>query len=442
MTLSYVYLGAAVVAVLFGVNAHRPIYRPATLSVLSFFAGWLTSELALYHLLFQAGGALVFIGLGALSAWPGWVASALVLASMALLVASQRQAVRAGEIVESALARDLGPDFGESVAIEVSPRKNPIFSMTLPLVVRPRDIERIRDIVYTSGPNYRMKLDLYHRPVEGTDQPRRPVVLEIHGGAWILGSKNEQGLPLLYHLAKKGYVCISVDYRLSPRATFPDPLVDIKRAIAWVRDNADRYGMDPDFIVLTGGSAGGHLSSLAALTANDPEYQPGFEGVDTSVAGCIPFYGVYDFTDRHGHYRNGGLIDLVERHVIKRPLAEARAEFDRASPLSRAHADAPPFFILHGDRDTLAPVEDARAFADALRRAGAKRVAFAELAGAQHAFEIFHSVRTEAVIAAVEKFLTWLRKEHAAKSAGAQPVASEDFGSEVEPAAASLKQAS
>src|SRR3989449_3406659 len=112
----------------------------------------------------------------------------------------------------------------------------------------------------------------------------------------MLGSKNEQGLPLMHHLAARGWVCVAADYRLSPRATFPDHLIDVKRAVAWIREHGALYGAAPDFLVVTGGSAGGHLAALVALTPNAPEYQPGFEGVDTAGDGRGGVYRGYDLT--------------------------------------------------------------------------------------------------------------------------------------------------
>ena len=112
-----------------------------------------------------------------------------------------------------------------------------------------------------------------------------PAILQIHGGGWVIGDKREQGIPLLGHLAANGWVGFNANYRLSPGATFPDHLVDCKRAMAWFREHADEHGGDPDFLCVTGGSAGGHLTALVALTANDPRYQPGFEDVDTTRAG-------------------------------------------------------------------------------------------------------------------------------------------------------------
>ncbi len=108
---------------------------------------------------------------------------------------------------------------------------------------------------------------------------------------------------MLSHLAANGWVCFNLNYRLSPGATFPDHLVDLKAGLAWIREHADQWGIDPNFIAVTGGSAGGHLAALMGLTANDPEYQPGFEDADTSLQAAVPIYGVYDFTSRLGTNR-------------------------------------------------------------------------------------------------------------------------------------------
>jgi acetyl esterase/lipase len=248
-----------------------------------------------------------------------------------------------------------------------------------------------------------------------------PILLQVHGGAWVVGSKNEQGVPLMLRMASHGWLCVSIDYRLSPFATFPDHVVDVKRALAWVREQAAEYGGDPSFIVITGGSAGGHLASLAALTPNDPEFQPGFESADTTVQGCVSFYGVYDFTNRHSAYRHGGLLKLLERWVMKDRLESARARFEAASPLYRVSASAPPFFVIHGDRDTLVPVADARHFVAALKAVSREPVAYAELPGAQHAFEIFPSLRSVLAIDGVERFLFWLRDRAGAEGRLARP---------------------
>ena len=139
------------------------------------------------------------------------------------------------------------------------------------------------------------------------------MLFQVHGGAWVTGMKEGQAEPLMGHLAERGWVCVAPNYRLSPRATWPDHIVDVKRALAWVKQNIAEHGGDPDFVVITGGSAGGHLCALTALTPNLAEWQPGFEDVDTSVVAAVPFYGVYDFTN---HYRTSRAdIDPVPREA-------------------------------------------------------------------------------------------------------------------------------
>jgi len=205
---------------------------------------------------------------------------------------------------------------------------------------------------------------------------------------------------------------VSANYRLSPRATFPDPLIDLKHALVWIREHAEEIGADPDFIVVTGGSAGGHLASLVALTANDPAYQPGFEDADTSVRACVAFYGVYDFTDRYGVWPHRGLARLLEWWVLKAPLATERDRFERASPMGQVHDRAPPFLIVHGDRDTMVPVEEARHFAADLRKVSKAPVVYLEVPGAQHAFEVMPSIRTAFVIRGVEQFLNTIHAHY------------------------------
>jgi acetyl esterase/lipase len=232
-----------------------------------------------------------------------------------------------------------------------------------------------------------------------------PVLLQIHGGGWVIGRKDQQGLPLMRALARRGWVCVAPNYRLSPAATFPDHLIDVKRALAWIREHGAEYGADPDVVAVTGGSAGGHLAALVALTPNDPALQPGFEDVDTAVAACVPFYGVYDFLDRHGVRGSQAMTPFLRRVVMKCSPEEERARWDAASPIACVTADVPPFFVLHGTHDSLAWVEDARHFVATLRTASAKPVCYAELPGAQHAFDVFHSRRSAYAVEAVCRFL-------------------------------------
>ena len=229
----------------------------------------------------------------------------------------------------------------------------------------------------------------------------------IHGGAWVMGEKREQGKPMMYELVARGWVCVAINYRLSPKATWPAHIVDAKKAVAWVKAHIAEYGGDPTFVAVSGGSAGGHLCALLALTAGDAGFQPGFEDADTSVNACVPFYGVMDMTGSdEGESRYGSaLLDLLEKRVMKVSATEHPEIFRAASPTYRVHADAPPFFVLHGQNDTLVPVSVARTFVAALRAVSAAPVAYAELPLAQHAFDVLASLRCRATTAGVAAFL-------------------------------------
>jgi acetyl esterase/lipase len=418
---SWLFLALSIWGAWFTWNAYRPIYRPAPLATFSFFAGWLTSELAMHHIVWQLAATFLFAWAGAFLEWPGRIGLAITLISWAALYRCQSRAREAADVMEDALVEALGPDYRREGPSGIE-KWEPIIEwqkLAMPFRLRHPEVTRVRNVEYASDGKSRLLLDVYHR----RDRPTGcPVLLQIHGGAWILGSKDEQGLPLMQHLASHGWVCVSINYRLSPRATFPDPIVDVKRAIAWIREHAAEYGADASFLVVTGGSAGGHLCALAALTANDPEWQPGFEHVDTHVDACVAFYGVYDFTDSQGHYHHRGLARLLERTVMKVPFKSGRAAYERASPLSRVSEQAPPFLVVHGDRDTLVPVEEARHFVAALRARTKAPVAYAEIPGAQHAFEIFPSLRTALVVHGVERFVTVLHARARAAAVKAESV--------------------
>jgi acetyl esterase/lipase len=265
-----------------------------------------------------------------------------------------------------------------------------------------RDYAHDADISYGDWGTHNL-LDIWRRP----DLDRggaAPVLLQVPGGAWTSGNKRGQAHPLMSHLVELGWVCLSINYRLSPDADWPDHIVDVKRAIAWVKTHIAEYGGDPDFIAITGGSAGGHLSSLAALTPNDPAFQPGFEDVDTHVHAAVPFYGVYDFT-RTDVGLHPVMVWLLEKRVLKQPRAEIPDLFRSSSSISYVNADAPPFFVLHGRNDSLIPVEQARSFTERLREVSRQPVVYAELPAAQHAFDTFGSLRAAHCAVAVEQFL-------------------------------------
>jgi acetyl esterase/lipase len=409
MTVPVIFLIVSLVGVAFTWNAHRPTRRLAALMVPSFLGGWLTSELPLHHLAWQVVATIGFGAAGAFEAWPGWLGLAICFASWAGLLGLVGSAQRAHDVVREALSETFGDE--EASPLEARPR-----IALNPFAFKHPDVEHLTDIRYAEGAGRRHLLDIRkHKAVsEGA-----PVLLQIHGGAWIIGEKREQGVPLMTELATRGWVCVAINYRLSPRATWPEHVIDCKRALAWIRDHIHEYGGDPGFVAATGGSAGGHLSSLVALTPGDPIYQPGFEEADTSVAACVPFYGVYDWSEEFVMPGLPTPLPVLERTVVKQPLSAARDLYRAASPSHRVHPDAPPFFVVHGSHDSLANVEGARLFVDRLREVSKSPVGYAEIPGAQHAFEIFHSLRTGHVVSGVGGFLDRIHADYRAQQGAA-----------------------
>lgn len=422
--IGWLFFFGSLVGAWFTYNAFRPIYAPAKIAVVSFFAGWLTNELVLHHLVWQMALAAIFLALGALHTPAGYFGLAITMGSWVGLAELYRRSTLAEGAVEKALVTALGESYRTRIDPAVGHDKAPTIDwrqLANPFPIHHPEVKRVRDIVFRRTAGINLKLDVYHR----RDLPKgAPVLLYIHGGGWVIGSKNEQGLPLMTHLASRGWVCVNANYRLAPHGTMPEPVIDLKHAIKWIREHAEEYGGDPSFLVVSGGSAGGHLAALVALTGNDPELQPGFEHVDTRVSGAIPIYGVYDLADRQGLWPHRDLDKLMESYVMKVSRSEAPHAYDKYSPIMRITPDAPPCLVIHGALDTLVPVEDARTFAEKLRGTSRAPVVYAEIPGAQHAFEIFPSLRALSVIHGIERFLAYLLSEHkraAAQRAAAPP---------------------
>jgi acetyl esterase/lipase len=309
---------------------------------------------------------------------------------------------------DRALEGELGTDYLDRLSPErrAALRSRPEPGLGLrPLHNDSAGILLVNNISYGDHPK-RNLLDVY-RP-ESSDGPQ-PVILQIHGGGWVIGHKAQQGMPLLHRLARNGYVGVSINYRLGPTYRFPDQLIDVKRAIAWIRDHIAEYGGDPDTIILTGGSAGGHLSALAALTPNQVEYQPGFESSDTSVTACMPFYGPTDFTDGSGTRGRLDAFEIFLKHtVMPGAMSEVPALYEAMSPIAHINADAPPFFIIQGVLDVLVWREENGLFAEQLSAVSRQPVVYWEVPGAQHAFDTFNSRRCAAAVDACERFAGWV----------------------------------
>lgn len=366
---------------LFALAPPRP--RHSGPSNMSFWFSYLLNELPFVAFYWLLASTMLAFSQGDIDSPGGWAAFALATLTTVGLVLVAWRGLRARPVVDHALTEGLGAGWRTTVnaGMGVGLRRRLPYARILfaPFLVRRRDVEHISNISYGDA-GKRNLLDVYRHRSHPSDGP---TLVYLHGGAFRSGKKNREALPLLYRLASQGWMCISANYRLSPDATFPDQLVDVKKVIAWVREHGHEYGADPEMLFVAGSSAGGHLASTAGLTPNDPAFQPGFEYVDTSVTAVISLYGYYGFA--------------------------SSKDRTPSSPMAYLRPDAPPFFVAHGDLDTIVLVEDARVFVERLQRASTNPVVYAELPGGQHVFDLFHSIRFEAVVDAIEGFAAWVR---------------------------------
>ncbi len=402
-------------------NAIRPVpgFRAG---IPAFFAGWLTGELAPHLLALTAADGAVN-AFGPRRSKAGLLLAGANAAGLTYLIA---ESGKVKHQVEEALVEGLGIEYVEQLDEKPTPAElaTPWRKLVNPFRMKDLGVRVEKNIRYADT-GRRGLLDVY-LPAEGTLE-NAPVLLQVHGGGWTIGNKDQQGIPLMQHLAAKGWVCVAINYRLAPRDPFPAHVVDVKKAIAWIREHIEEYGGNPDYIAITGGSAGGHLTALAALTPNDPAYQPGFEDVDTTVQAAVPHYGVYDFAGSTG-LRSAELLrdGFLAPRIFQQTWADSPDDFEAASPILRITEDAPDFFVLHGRHDTLVPVDQARLFVEKLRRISKRTVVYAELPGAQHAFDVFPSIRSAHVVRAIDRYLHWHWNTWRAGDRAQEPVASRE----------------
>ena len=269
------------------------------------------------------------------------------------------------------------------------------------------DAMRQRRYLYRRGVHYgnspAQVLDVWRR--EDLPAHPAPVLIFVPGGAWVHGKCMGQGSALMSRLAEQGWVCLGIDYRVAPHHRWPRHITDVKTAIAWARANVDKFGGDRNFVAVAGCSAGGHLSALAGLTPKDPVHQAELpEGADSSVDAVVGIYGRYDWEDRSTPERVR-FVDFLERVVVKRRIARHPEVFRDASPIARVHRNAPPFLVIHGGKDNVIPVEQARSFVERLRAVSHSMVGYLELPGAGHGFDLIDGERAGAMAHAAALFL-------------------------------------
>jgi len=397
------YLVAVVSAwlVFSALTALRP-GRRGIFAALAYPVGWAAGELPVQAIVLE--GALV--GLLAWWGWPrtGWL-DVLVLILVCVAVLENLGLVAIQLYSRSVVRR----------ALETSPREPLIIPLpsedrfgswwrtALQIPFHPRDMQLMRNVAY--GPLPRHRLDVWRMSTTPADAP---VIFYIHGGAWTFGDKREQGRPMLHEFVRRGWVAVTCNYRLAPKNPWPAQIEDVTRTLAWIKKYIATYGGDPTRVVVAGGSAGGHLAALLALSEHDPTWRPkDVKGVsDWSVRGALPLYGVLEMTGDETHWRGlgRGLRTLLEQRVVQKRHDDDPAIYEAMSPYHRLHEDAPPFLVIQGGNDTLVDVNVARHFVEKFRRVALSRIYYVELPFTQHAFDLSASPRTSATVRAAVAF--------------------------------------
>jgi acetyl esterase/lipase len=224
----------------------------------------------------------------------------------------------------------------------------------------------LRDIEYVPGGHPRQKLDLY-LPRDAQAGSKRPLIVWVHGGAWLGGSKDN--CPAV-RFTSDGYAVASVNYRLSQHAIFPAQIQDCKAAIRWLRANADTHGIDPNRIGAWGASAGGHLVALLGTAGDVNDFDVGpHAGVSSRVQAVCDFFGPTDFTKMSSFpsSMDHDAADAPEAKLIGGPIPQNKDKAQRANPITYVTKDDPPFLIVHGDKDPLVPHNQSELLRDALK---------------------------------------------------------------------------
>ncbi|HEX3589913.1 MAG TPA: alpha/beta hydrolase [Pseudonocardiaceae bacterium] len=389
-------LGTGAAGAALNLFGRRPPWRRYPWYIAGLVPGLVGSELGGPAATAQAAAAGLALGLGAGRSRVGATGLAVAAAGALGLAGLHRSSVAAVDVLDAALVEALGPG---TPGIGTEPDLVPVRAPLANLLVD-------RDVRYHDEAPEQV-LDIWRRPGRDPERPS-PVLLYVHGGSWTGGTKRQQSTYLTAQLARRDWLCLSIDYRLGPKHRWPTQIVDVKRALAWVKANISRYGGDPSFVAVCGGSAGGHLAALAALSGNDPAFQPGFEDADTSVQAAGLLYGVYDFT-----VLNDDGLPRLRNHVraamFDADLDDDRPTWEAASPTWRLDAAAPPMFVVHGDRDEVVEATTARKFAERAREVTRQPFAYAELPYAHHAFDFLPSPRARATGRAMSRFFEAVR---------------------------------
>lgn len=264
----------------------------------------------------------------------------------------------------------------------------------------PEGMELLRDVVYGSGGDVALKMDIL-RPKETPKKPM-PVVVWIHGGAWRAGSKD--GIVQRFsRYVERGYLGVSISYRLTDVAPFPAQVEDCKCAIRYLRAHAEKYNLDPKRIGIWGSSAGGHLVAFLGVAGDQKQFdgKGGWADQSSAVQAVCDFFGPSNLVAMAGQPSgmNHENAQSPEGQLVGGSIMENKEKAMAASPVTYATKDDPPFLIMHGTKDNTVPFDQSELMTKALRKAGAD-VEFVPVIDAGHGGPQFREAEVAKKVAA------------------------------------------
>jgi acetyl esterase/lipase len=249
-------------------------------------------------------------------------------------------------------------------------------------------VKVLKDLEYGRGSGRALLLDLYLPEKSDPSGKPLPLIIWVHGGAWMGGSKDQSSPALRF--TREGYAVAHVGYRLTPEAKFPAQIYDCKAAVRWLRANAAKYNLNPDRFIAWGDSAGGHLVALLGTSGGVADLEGDVNDLKTSsrVQAVVDWYGPTDFRP-NGNARNAIALRDPNGPVAKLlggPATENPDKAAKASPMTYVSKGAPPFLIMHGDLDDTVPIQQSVSLAEALKKVGVD-VTYVLMSGSGHGFK-------------------------------------------------------
>ncbi|MDT4896298.1 MAG: hypothetical protein QOH25_1375 [Acidobacteriota bacterium] len=256
------------------------------------------------------------------------------------------------------------------------------------MIGAPSTVELLTDVEYGKGGNRPLKMHILRPRV--MPKERLPVIVFIHGGGWFEGHRN-RGLAPLVHFTERGYLCATIEYRLTDEAKFPAQIEDVKTAVRFLRAKAKEFHLDPERIGVWGQSAGGHLAALLGTSGNvkDLEGTGGWRKFSSRVNAVVDWNGPVDFLEAKELERlmkqkqAEGWKEIAMERLVGGLVLDNKEKAVRANPVTYVTKDDPPFLIMHGDEDQTVALSQSQLLYEALKAAGVD-VTFNVIKGAGH----------------------------------------------------------